>query len=73
MNRAANWIALTFSEAPGEPSVRRQAFGLAVLNCVLLCWAGLFVEISMPVQIIALALLTGTTTGVTAGRFAEKE
>jgi hypothetical protein len=61
------------SEGDGLESVRRHAFALAVVNCIALCWAGLWVDLKTDVVTLALGLFAGTTTSVTAGRFAERE
>jgi hypothetical protein len=73
MGRALEYLRKMLAEGDGLPSVRRHAFTIAIFNCVGLCWAGLWFEMKTDVTALALGLLAGTTTSVTAGRFAERE
>jgi hypothetical protein len=72
MGKALGYLKKMLAEGDGLPSVRRHAFAASVLNCVGLCWMGLWFDIKADVSAIALGLLAGTVTGVTAGRFAER-
>ena len=66
------WLSMLFSEAPGEPSIRRVAFGVTVLFVMALCFVGAFRGgLGDGVVTLAVTLVTATTGAVGIGRFAE--
>ena len=67
----SKWLDMLFSEAPGEPSIRRVMFAVVFLFAMALCIAGLFLAIPEAVKTIAITLITSAAGVVGVGRLAE--
>jgi len=66
-----NWFSILFSEAPGEPSIRRVVFALSFVFGAALCFLGVWTDIPAAVERIAITII-GAAFGVMGiGRFAE--
>lgn len=66
-----DWLSMLFSEAPGEPSIRRVVFAVVFAAAVLLWFIGIFKEIPVNVWDMAKTTVYAASGVMGAGRFAE--